>query len=306
MTYYLYKMALRENFFSYPTYSENDKKWGVVVTALGHTNVLPNTSYPPLQHPKNHQFSSKKSRRVTEYQIIYITSGEGYFESENGIKHDIKTGTIFLLFPGVLHRYYPNKYTGWTEYYVGINGHFIDSIVKKGFLSADKSVLEVGVHEKLVELYNEIFQVVENGMIGYQQSAAGIVWHLLSEVLFQEKNKIISSSIEQLIKSVKIYTSEKIADKIDWRRVSKKHGVSYSKLRKEFKAYVGMSPGQFQLQLRINLAKLMLSQTIEPIKHIADSLGFQNEYYFNTIFKKKTGTAPGTFRNISSGKTVRS
>ena len=153
-------MVLKENFFNYPAYSENDKKWGVVVTALGHTNVLPNTSYPPLQHPKSHQFSSKRCRRVTEYQIIYITSGEGHFESENGIKCHIKAGTIFLLFPGILHRYYPNRYTGWTEYYVGINGRFIDQIFKEGFLSVDRPVFEIGVHEKLVQLYNEIFQII--------------------------------------------------------------------------------------------------------------------------------------------------
>ena len=55
-------MAFKENFFYYPTYSEHDKKWGVVVTALGHTNVLPNSTYPPLLHPKSHQFSVQKSR----------------------------------------------------------------------------------------------------------------------------------------------------------------------------------------------------------------------------------------------------
>jgi AraC-like DNA-binding protein len=297
-------MILEENFFNYPTYSDYDAKWGIVITALGHTHILPNSIYPPLTHPKNHQFSIHKSRRVTEYQIIYITSGEGYFESENGTKHDIKAGTVFLLFPGVLHRYYPDPKTGWTEYYVGINGSHMDALLKEGFLSVNKPVFEIGIHEKLVQLYNEIFQLVDNGMIGYQQSAAGIVSHLLGEILFWERNKTVDSSTEQLIQSIKIYVTEKISEKIDWYEVSKQHGVSYSKLRKEFKAYVGMSLGQYQLQLRVNNAKLMLSQTMEPIKLIAISLGFQNEYYFNTIFKKKTGTAPGTYRNSSRGNSI--
>lgn len=297
-------MILKKDFFNYPAYSEFDMKWGVVVTASGHTHISPNSDYPPLLHPKSHQFSPQKSRRVTEYQIIYITAGEGYFESENGVKSLIKPGTIFLLFPSVLHRYYPDKKTGWTEYYVGVNGHHIDTMVKQGFLSVDKPIFEIGIHEKLILLYNEIFQLVEHGMVGYQQSAAGIVWHLLGEVLFLERNKTIDSSTEQLIKSVKIYVTEKITKKIDWYEVSRQHGVSYSKLRKEFKAYVGMSPGQYQLQLKVNQAKLMLSQTIEPIKSIATSLGFQNEYYFNTTFKKKTGVAPGAYRSSSNGSTI--
>ena len=141
-------------------------------------------------------------------------------------------------------------------------------------------------------------------MAGYQQFAAGIVGNLLGELLFLERNKTVDSSTEQLIQSIKIYVSEKISEKIDWYAVSRQHGVSYSKLRKEFKAYVDMSPGQYQLRLRINQAKLMLSQSIEPIKLIATSLGFQNEYYFNTIFKKKTGRAPGNYRNSSKGHTM--
>ncbi len=37
-------------------------------------------------------------------------------------------------------------------------------------------------------------------------------------------------------------------------------------------------------------------KTIEPIKQIVTSFGFQYEYYFSTIFKNKTGTAPGKYR----------
>ena len=301
LAYVLYKMILEENFFNYPTYSEFDTKWGAVITALGHTYILPNTTYPLLLHPENHQFSVHKSRRISEYQIVYITAGEGYFESENGFKCHIKPGTVFLLFPGVLHRYYPNKNAGWTEYYVGIKGNHIDEMIKEGFLSAENPIFEIGVHEKLVQSYNDIFKLVENGKAGYQQFAASIARRLLGEILFLERNKTVDSSTDQLIQSVKIYISKNLSEKTDWVEVSRQHGVSYSKLRKEFKAYVDMSPGQYQLQLRINQAKLMLSQTMEPIKFIATSLGFQNEYYFNTIFKKKTGTTPGAYRNSSRG-----
>lgn len=304
LAYCLYKMILKESFFNYPAYSDFDTKWGAVVTALGYTHILPNTAYPPLLHPENHQFSVHKSRRISEYQIIYITAGEGYFESENGIKHHIKSGTVFLLFPGILHRYYPKKNTGWTEYYVGINGKHLDEMIKEGFLSVKHPIFEIGVHENLVQSYNDIFKLVKNGKAGYQQFAASIVRRLLAEILFLERNKMVDCSTDQLIQSVKIYISKNLSEKTDWVEVSRQHGVSYSKLRKEFKAYVDMSPGQYQLQLRINQAKLMLSQTMEPIKFIATSLGFQNEYYFNTIFKKKTGMAPGTYRNSSKGHSL--
>lgn len=294
-------MTSVKNFYNYPAYSEFDLKWGLVLTALGYTHILPQTPYPPLLHPEKHQFSVQQSRRVTEYQIVYITAGEGSFESVNGIQHRIKPGTVFLLFPGVWHRYFPNKDTGWTEYYIGIKGKQIDTLVSEGFLSAEKPIFEIGIHQKLVQFYTEIFKLVDAGMAGYQQLAAGTAWHLLSELLFLERNKQVDSATEQLIQSVKICIHEKVSEKIDWHVLSRKQGVSYSKLRKEFKAYMDMSPGQYQLQLRINEAKRMLAQGRDPIKKIATALGFQNEYYFNTLFKKKTGLAPGAFRNSSIG-----
>lgn len=299
MAFFLYKMIFEENFFSYPTYSEFDSKWGAVITALGHTHILPKTSYPPLLHPENHQFSVYKSRKISEYQIIYITAGEGYFESKNGIKHSIKSGTVFLLFPGVLHRYYPNKNTGWTEYYIGIKGKHIDEMIKEGFLSVRRPIFEIGMHENLIQSYHDIFKLIKNGKAGHQQFAASIARRLLGEILFLERNKTVESSTNQLIQNIKIYISKNLSEKMDWVEVARQHGVSYSKLRKEFKAYVDISLGQYQLQLRINLAKRMLSQTMEPMKFIATSLGFQNEYYFNTIFKKKTGVTPGVFRSSS-------
>ncbi|WP_449436448.1 AraC family ligand binding domain-containing protein [Pedobacter steynii] len=41
---------------------------------------------------------------------------------------------MFLLFPGVWHRYKPHPKYGWEEYWVGFNGTYPDELIKKEYL----------------------------------------------------------------------------------------------------------------------------------------------------------------------------
>lgn len=289
-----------ENFFQYPTYSSEDRKWGLVLNTLGYTHIPRNSAYPLLRHPKSYQFSPSQTRIVDEYQIIYITDGNGLFEAEDGVKKRVVSGTIFILFPNVAHRYRPAKATGWTEYYVGVSGPLIDNLLKTGFLSAKDPVHEIGLQEHMVQHYQKIFQLAQDGKAGWQQAASSTAFHLLGDLQYLLKNQTIDTATERLIQRIRIQINERIAEKINWEDLSKLNGVSYSKMRKEFKSYMGMTLGEYHSQLRINQAKLLLSQSQQPIKQIALSLGFQNEHYFNTVFKKMIGQTPGLFRkNLS-------
>lgn len=286
-----------ENFFKYPTHSSEDLKWGLVLKTLGYTVISPGSIYPPLQHPKSHQFDVMKTRRVSEYQIVYITVGKGQFEAENGISQPIEAGSIFLLFPGISHRYRPDKETGWTEYYVGVEGDLADNLLKNGFVTTDNPTFKIGIHEHIVRLFHQVFDLAKSEKMYWQQAAAGAVYHLFSAILHLARNQQMDSSVEKLIERLRTQIAERISEKINWQALSKENGISYSKMRKDFKAYMGMTLGDYLLQLRLTQAKLLLSQTNEPIKQIALDTGFQNEYYFSTVFKKAIGVTPGTFRS---------
>ncbi|MEM9985939.1 MAG: AraC family transcriptional regulator [Bacteroidota bacterium] len=288
-----------QNFFEYPTHSAEDQKWGMVIHTVGFSRTLPDTPYPPMIHPKEYQFDSFRARKLDEYQLIYITSGRGIFELEGKVRFEVNPGTIFLVFPKVAHRYKPRKETGWTEYYVGVNGNIVDRLLEHGFLSVEQPVHEVGIHEHLVRHYHEIFQLAKAQKVAWQQAASAAVYHLIGDLLYLIKNNTVDSATEVLIRRVKTQIAERMAQKIDWNELGKLNGVSYSKMRKTFREYVGMSLGQYQQQLRLNQAKVLLTQSEAPIKEIAFSLGYQNEYYFNTAFKKKNGLAPGTYRKMS-------
>lgn len=47
---------------------------------------------------------------------------------------------------------------------------------------------------------------------------------------------------------------------------------------------------------RVRRAKTLLLGSDLPVAHIAELVGFSDEYYFNRVFKKISGTPPGRFR----------
>lgn len=83
------------------------------------------------------------------------------------------------------------------------------------------------------------------------------------------------------------FTSEDIAKAIN---------MSYSNFRKFFKKYVGITPHQYILQLKINKIKELLDSTEMSIQDISAKLNFESPDYFSFFFRKKTGVSPISYR----------
>lgn len=74
---------------------------GMMVTTVGYQSIPPHSIYPVRQqHPLTYSFNPEKGRILTEYQLVYISEGCGFFESQSFKRKKIKAGTMILLFPG--------------------------------------------------------------------------------------------------------------------------------------------------------------------------------------------------------------
>lgn len=65
--------------------------------------------------------------------------------------------------------------------------------------------------------------------------------------------------------------------------------------------YTGFAPLQYIQEVKINLAKEMLTHTNKTIKEIALELGFENNDYFFTVFRRTAGVTPVNYRKITQG-----
>lgn len=285
-----------KEFFKYLTPSEDDKKWGFHINVTGLSHVSPNVEYPLNSHPSGYYFSWNSGRILHEYQILYITEGNGVLETKDG-KYNLQPGSVVLLVPGKWHRYRPNKKTGWTEYYIGFDGKFARHFLSTDALKENLPVIQCGLHEEIITSYNQAFDITQKAKPGYQQILSGIAIKLLGIILSYVKNKEFTGKpIESIIEKTRQYIHDHYQTNVDLEKLADDNNIGYSYFRKMFKRFTGISPGQYLLQLRISKAKDLIITTDSNIKDIAIETGFDSIYYFSRVFKEKIGKTPMELR----------
>lgn len=286
--------------------SEEDELWGLTVTTVGHQKIAQNEAYPPKNHPFDYYFNVDKGRILNEYQLLYITDGNGIFTFGNSKQSCFITeGKMFFLMPGVWHTYKPIENSGWNEYWIGFKGDIIEKIVSEGFFLNRAPVFNIGLNERIIDLYLKAIDIANEERAGFQQALSGIVMHILGLMYYRDKTRDFED--EDLINKInkaKVIMRESVYSNMIAEDVAKELNISYSGFRKAFKEFTGTSPSKYMLELKLNEAKRLLSTTNQSIKEISYSLKFENPDYFPIFFKKRTGLTPGEYRNTSAPEAV--
>lgn len=224
--------------------------------------------------------------------LEYIISGTGTIVTKNGRMHP-EAGDVYFLKKGEDHLYYSDPEKPWTKIWMNISGELVD---------------------KLVELY---------GVEGYYLFKNCRVFSL-----FDEFNKNVDSAMDkrsiidrnavllhQIIQAMAACVAEGDATKFseDAVRLKEYIDANYSKVitikelssliyRSQsqtiriFKKHYGKTPYEYALERKMQVAKQLLKGTRMPIREISGELGFTNEHYFSSCFKKHEGMTPGQYR----------
>jgi AraC-like DNA-binding protein len=295
--------ASKNHHLKYLVTNTTDELWGLHATTIGHQFIVANEGYPPKQHPSSYWFNVKTGRILHEYQLLYIVSGEGIFASANCKPTKITAGYIVFLFPDEWHTYYPLKQSGWAEYWLGFKGKMADDLLQNSFFSPKKPLLNIGFNEQLVALFKQGIDIAEYQKTAYQQVLAGIISLLLGQIFYADKNNAFrDKAIISQIDKARLMLRENLDNTITPEKIAAMLNISYSWFRRIFKQYTGFSPAQYQMEIKLQKAKELLTSTSLQIKEIAFELNFDSVSYFVTFFKMKTNTSPTDYRKKVQGR----
>jgi AraC-like DNA-binding protein len=284
------------SFLHYLPYSAEDRKLGMVCTTVGSIEVGPNSEYPPQiqKHPALFR-QVAFGRTLPEFQIVYITKGKGNLEVEN-TAYTLIPGSLFLILPGIKHRYKPVFETGWQEYWVGFNGYYFSRLLRERVLSREHIFFQIGLNDTILSLFDNIFDEVRTQRPLYQLKACTGILSLLGETLSFERRKEQPSSYQKIVEKAKYFMESSVYGIMNLPAISEQIGISTSRLHKVFKQYTSMSPYQYYLHIKIHRAKHLLEQGDASVKEVAYRMGFEDQAYFSRLFKKKTGIAPSEWK----------
>lgn len=145
---------------------------------------------------------------------------------------------------------------------------------------------------------------LENALETYQAIRTGRELHVhvalteLLSLLLASREREVSGSMgmRETIRELAIYIQEHSSEQLSMDELSKAASVSKYHLSREFKRYMGCSPMQYLIMLRLENAAALLRGTSLPLSAIAETVGIGSEQYLARMFKRHNGITPGQFR----------
>ncbi len=92
------------------------------------------------------------------------------------------------------------------------------------------------------------------------------------------------------------YIRKNLSQKMPIGEVCRAAGTNPSTLNFKFRKELACSVGEFILEERMRLARSLLANTTYTVGEVAGRCGFDNIYYFSTVFRKSEKMTPSEFR----------
>lgn len=291
-----------EYFLHYLPFSAEDEKLGMVCTTAGCIEVKPWIVYPPDKHKHPALFRLvADGRTLPEFQLVYITKGEGVFGVE-GKTYRVLPGSLLLILPDMKHYYKPVYEIGWREYWVGFKGLFFSRLVQEEFFSREHIFFRIGLHNDILSLFNQIFDEIRTQRPLYQLKACAGVLAIIAEMLTRERRREQPNYYQKIVEKAKYLMEANIFGAIDMPGIAEQIGISTSRLNEIFKTYTAMTPYRYYIHIKIHKAESLLEQDEVSVKEASYRLGFEDPYYFSRLFKNKTGITPSKWKKFISGQ----
>ncbi|MEL6588738.1 MAG: AraC family transcriptional regulator [Bacteroidota bacterium] len=271
---------------------------------------------PPKQNPykieiRRYQLSvgtitSAERKRLDYHSILFVLSGA--LEHEVDFQtYRVGAGELFIIPRGCVHRRIAGKEVDLYE--IRFQDDFFSVIQKEllnGFLryalALRKLVIPVQPHQReQIEGYFSLLEMEQNESDNQNQV------FLLQNLMLALLNKL-----EGLIQSLPEANSfinqrkpfQRFIALVDEHFVAHKSLDFYTmalqmtsrKLNEVLKEVLGQTANQYIIGRTMTEAKRELCFTERSIKEIAIALGYDNQYYFSRIFKKRIGLSPEQFR----------
>ncbi len=206
----------------------------------------------------------------------------------SGVKTEVPIGGLALIPAGV-------EYTTISEageLYV-IHFRALDEDTDK------VTLLDCGRFNEYLPLFEEAIRIWESRESGYKTKCTALLYSIVGKVL--ENLSPVEGKRGSLVPIAEKYINHHLTDRtLTVAAVARHAYVSEALLRRKFKAQTGMSPKEYIITQRIEMAKQLLETGSFSQGEISERCGFADVKYFRCAFKNQVGISPREYQKSLS------
>ncbi|WP_461878518.1 response regulator transcription factor [Fusicatenibacter sp.] len=128
------------------------------------------------------------------------------------------------------------------------------------------------------------------------QDAFEYLYHV-AEHVFEIKQQNVERQNEDVVNQVKRYITEHLAEDTSLHVLADQVHFSQEYLLRIFKKQEGITILQYINDMKLDMAKRLLTGSELSVKEIAEKLGFASQGYFGRFFRSKMGLSPKAYRD---------
>lgn len=244
---------------------------------------------------------------LDSYLLKITLSGGGILEY-GGQTCKVKPGQFFWIDCNQWQHYATDPdYGEWDGIWVHFNGptvpKYYNAFLKRTSGSPVAAIPENSPILKLLQRILNLYpsndaDLLDSMRFNLDIKASSLLTQLMSECVLSVSNSRGMSDMPAVIRSLWDFLTKHYNQKMTLESLAANVHLNPCYLQKLFKHYVGQSPTEFQIYLRITKAKMLMRTTDMPISEISYTVGIENISYFTRLFKKSEGVSPRKYRKL--------
>lgn len=247
------------------------------------------------------------SRELLDFELIIMTRGELYIAADQE-HYIVREGEYILIAPPC--RQYGYRPSDCSFYWVHFSYHNMknDPIRHKktpAALQTDETRILLPIQanvprpDRIVILTKQL----QNCDIKYRNenlnnyTLTTLLCELYSQLYLSGSQTNLTGEKQKLYSDIVDYVSWRIREPLKVGEIAAYFGYNEKYISTFFKQASGVPLKKYITDRKIELAKAMLTDSLQPIAQIGYDIGFSDNHNFSNAFKKATGQSPSEYRN---------
>ncbi len=248
------------------------------------------------------KFSNKKHQH-SFFEIHFLLSGETEYETTINNKYHISAGHGIVFSPNTSHAI--ASYTNdMKKLCLTFNCEPMHPLFEH---FSKKGVCVFAIDSKMKTCFETIIEEADLhsafSMPLIKNCILELICRIMRSVNIDERNENVSEyQSDSRIDAVKQYIKDNPSVFLTCQDVAHYCHFNVKYLNRIFKNKTGMTLLKYIHKTKVEQAQNYLENSNISLEEISACLGFANEYYFNSFFKRYIGIAPGSYRIKTTAK----